>query len=399
MDISETNLSFAGCGFMCIYHFGVCAAIQKYAPHLARNKISGASAGSIIATAVACNVSLSNAVEIILNVASKARAGCLKALSPNFDLQGLLRAGLEKCLPADAHLRCTGKLFISLTRAKDFKNVLVSKFNSREEVIQAVICSCFIPGYMGTELPELGGEVYLDGGFTDDHPTISGNTIKISPYSGRSDICPADSDFKMFIGGDFCGTSVQFTSQNFYRLSVSLFPPSLEDCSRICRQGFEDALRFLAMKTITPCVKCLVDIQSHSKHDEKILNDGVHSHSDTKAEYATININENETICKNCLKKMDKEEAYLIFNIPMPSSIRTALDLAVAAENRLLNAIETIINGTNRLIVKLIKQDASPQELRPVKIAKDFFKKCVKAAATVDNTDKSIQEVLEDFNP
>ncbi len=27
---SEMNLSFSGCGFMCVYHVGVCAAIKVY---------------------------------------------------------------------------------------------------------------------------------------------------------------------------------------------------------------------------------------------------------------------------------------------------------------------------------------------------------------------------------
>lgn len=55
-DLSHMNLSFAGCGFLCIYHAGVCAAIKEYAPELTRNKISGASAGAIAAAGLICNV-------------------------------------------------------------------------------------------------------------------------------------------------------------------------------------------------------------------------------------------------------------------------------------------------------------------------------------------------------
>lgn len=43
------NLSFAGCGFLGIYHVGVACCFRKYAPHLLLNKISGASAGAIAA--------------------------------------------------------------------------------------------------------------------------------------------------------------------------------------------------------------------------------------------------------------------------------------------------------------------------------------------------------------
>lgn len=43
------NLSFAGCGFLGIYHVGVACCFRKYAPHLVLNKISGASAGCVAA--------------------------------------------------------------------------------------------------------------------------------------------------------------------------------------------------------------------------------------------------------------------------------------------------------------------------------------------------------------
>lgn len=44
-DALNYNLSFAGCGFLGIYHVGVAVCFKKYAPHLLVKKISGASAG------------------------------------------------------------------------------------------------------------------------------------------------------------------------------------------------------------------------------------------------------------------------------------------------------------------------------------------------------------------
>lgn len=41
------NLSFAGCGFLGIYHVGVAVCFKKYAPHLLLEKIGGASAGNL----------------------------------------------------------------------------------------------------------------------------------------------------------------------------------------------------------------------------------------------------------------------------------------------------------------------------------------------------------------
>lgn len=69
--IYKASLSLSGCGFLCIYHAGVCAAVKKYAPQLLQNRISGASAGSIIAAAIACNICISQATSLFLSVVSE----------------------------------------------------------------------------------------------------------------------------------------------------------------------------------------------------------------------------------------------------------------------------------------------------------------------------------------
>lgn len=56
------NLSFAGCGFLGIYHVGVASCFKEYAPHVIVNKIAGASVGSIAAAALICDVSLGKCV-------------------------------------------------------------------------------------------------------------------------------------------------------------------------------------------------------------------------------------------------------------------------------------------------------------------------------------------------
>lgn len=54
----KMNLSFAGCGFLGIYHVGVAVCFKKYAPHLLLDKISGASAGCLAATCLLCDMPL-----------------------------------------------------------------------------------------------------------------------------------------------------------------------------------------------------------------------------------------------------------------------------------------------------------------------------------------------------
>lgn len=55
LDKEKLNFSFAGCGFLGIYHVGVAACLKKYAPNLLVNKISGASAGALAAVCLLCD--------------------------------------------------------------------------------------------------------------------------------------------------------------------------------------------------------------------------------------------------------------------------------------------------------------------------------------------------------
>lgn len=51
---SPWNISFAGCGFLGIYHIGVASCLQEHAPFLVENArhIYGASAGALTASAL-----------------------------------------------------------------------------------------------------------------------------------------------------------------------------------------------------------------------------------------------------------------------------------------------------------------------------------------------------------
>jgi predicted acylesterase/phospholipase RssA len=51
-SIAVPNLSFSGCGFLGIYHVGVASCLKEYAPQLVAQKISGASAGALVAAAL-----------------------------------------------------------------------------------------------------------------------------------------------------------------------------------------------------------------------------------------------------------------------------------------------------------------------------------------------------------
>ena len=60
----------------------------------------------------------------------------LGPLTPGYNMMDRLRSELEKILPQNAHKLASGKLFLSATCISDRKNMLLSEFDTREELIQ-----------------------------------------------------------------------------------------------------------------------------------------------------------------------------------------------------------------------------------------------------------------------
>ncbi|KAI5732555.1 hypothetical protein M8J76_001666 [Diaphorina citri] len=292
------NLSFAGCGFLGIYHVGVAVCFKKYAPHMLVEKIAGASAGAVAACCLLCDMPLGEITSDVLRLVGEARRRVIGPFSPSFSVQECLREGLEKALPLDAHLKVNGKLHVSLTRIYDGKNVIVSHFNSREDLIQALLASAFVPFFSGFIPPKFHGVRYMDGGVSDNLPVLDENTITVSPFCGESDICPRDLSPQLF-HMNFANTSVELSSQNFFRIMRILFPPDPEILSQMCQQGFDDALRFLSKNNLINCTKC-VAVQS------KLI-------VVQKENYQHPDEDEFDPECKECIRH--REEA-LVANLP-----------------------------------------------------------------------------------
>ncbi|XP_050505997.1 1-acylglycerol-3-phosphate O-acyltransferase Pnpla3-like isoform X4 [Diabrotica virgifera virgifera] len=308
------NLSFAGCGFLGIYHVGVACCFRKYAPHLLLDKISGASAGAIAACCLICDLPIGDMTSDVLRVCTEARSRSLGAFSPSFNIHKLMLENLEKFLPEDAHIRCSGKLHVSLTRVHDGKNVVVSQFDSREDLIQILLASAFIPFFSGLIPPKFKGVRYMDGGYSDNLPTLDENTITVSPFCGESDICPRDDSSQLF-HINIANTSIELSKHNMYRIVRILFPPKPEILSNMCKQGFDDALRFLHRNNLINCTRCLA-VQSTFVVSETL---------DEELEY--------DPQCKEC--KLHRQEA-LVSNVPesVLSKFQEAVD---KANNGLLN--------------------------------------------------------------
>ncbi|KAI3365977.1 hypothetical protein L3Q82_009708 [Scortum barcoo] len=242
------NLSFAACGFLGIYHLGAVGAFLRHGDKLlgSLRACAGASAGALVAAVmITAPDKLEHCKEFTYRFADSVRQQRFGAITPGYNFMLTLQEGIEEILPSEAHSLATDRLHISLTHSKSGKNHIISRFTSREELIKALLASSFVPVYAGLDAVEFRGEKWIDGGFTDSLPTLPmGRTITVSPFAGLQDVCPVHKGpFQTELR--LANMNIMFSMENIKRLNQSLFPPSTSSMQSLCKEGFDDAMRFL----------------------------------------------------------------------------------------------------------------------------------------------------------
>jgi len=87
---------------------------------------------------------------------------------------------LDYFLPDDAHIKVGDRLHIGLTALPHFRPFRYStRYNSKKELIHALIASCYIPGFF-FNLPHPKHRFYLDGGFSHNFVPDLTSTVAIS---------------------------------------------------------------------------------------------------------------------------------------------------------------------------------------------------------------------------
>uniref|UniRef100_G3T485 Omega-hydroxyceramide transacylase n=1 Tax=Loxodonta africana TaxID=9785 RepID=G3T485_LOXAF len=241
------SISFSGSGFLSFYQAGAVDALRDLAPRMLEttHRFAGTSAGAVIAALVICGIEMDEYLRVLNVAVAEVRKSFLGPLSPSCKMVPMMRQFLYQVLPEDSYKFTTGKLHVGLTRFTDGESVVVSEYTSKEELIEALYCSCFVPIYCGLIPPTYRGERYIDGGFTSMQPcSFWTDSITISTFSGQQDICPRDcpaifTDFRMF------NFSFQFSLENITRMSYALFPPDLQVLHNYYYRGYEDAVLYL----------------------------------------------------------------------------------------------------------------------------------------------------------
>ncbi|XP_049740580.1 1-acylglycerol-3-phosphate O-acyltransferase PNPLA3 [Elephas maximus indicus] len=268
------SLSFVGCGFLGFYHVGATRCLSERAPHLLRDArmFFGCSAGSLHIASFLAGVPLDRTIQVLMDLGRAIRRQKLGLLQPSFSFNKYLRDRLHRELPANIHQLVSGKISVSLTRVSDGKNVLVSDFQSKEEVVDALLCSCFIPFLSGLIPPTFRGERYMDGGASNNMPFADDKTtITVSPYFGEHDICPKVKSSN-FLYVNFTMLSLRLCSANAYLLVRTIHPGEPKVLGEICLRGYLDTVRFLEEKGICKRPGPCLNLASEDRDSEARTN-------------------------------------------------------------------------------------------------------------------------------
>jgi len=244
---ARVGISFSGCGFLGVYHFGVIECFRKNARNFLPRvtHIAGSSVGSLLAALFVFRPdALDSGLENLILLAEELNSYRLGALHPGFMLADRLSHIVDAYIPADISV-AQGRLFISVTRQSDNTNRIINQYPDREYLRKFLLASCYIPIYMRNTPPELDGEHCIDGGFSNNLPIFDEvPTLTISPFSGYAIISPADQnmlDWHATLGNQV----IKINMQNIVRGVHSLFPPSPQNLRAYYQTGYNNAMKWL----------------------------------------------------------------------------------------------------------------------------------------------------------
>ncbi|KAM7317439.1 hypothetical protein ACRRTK_023741 [Alexandromys fortis] len=235
MDFLEAeggwSLSFAGAGFLGLYHVGATQCLRQRAPCILQGarRFYGSSSGALNALSIVCGKSADFCCSSLLSMVKQVERLSLGIFHPAYGPIEHIRKQLQDTLPENCHILASQRLGISITRWYDGQNFIVTHFATRDELIQR-----YIDGALSNNLP------------FSDSPT----TITVSPFHGTVDICPQSHSGSLYELTAF-NASFQISTMNFFQGFISLFPPKPEIVADYCRQGYLDALRFLERRGLT----------------------------------------------------------------------------------------------------------------------------------------------------
>ncbi|KAF8064606.1 HEBP2 [Scenedesmus sp. PABB004] len=172
------GFAFSAGGLVFPYYVGLVSRLVDAGVLSRPSQLAGSSAGSLIAASFNAGLDMATVERSMIEFGED----CLKH-GTRYRLGPLLRDFLQQYLPADAHERCSGTTHVAVTRLLPYwQTQTVSSFESRDDLIAALLTSCHIPWYFdGRWMTKFRGRYCVDGGVMAFIPSVpeADYTVKV----------------------------------------------------------------------------------------------------------------------------------------------------------------------------------------------------------------------------
>ncbi|KAI5356199.1 PREDICTED: patatin phospholipase [Prunus dulcis] len=178
--VTSPGFSFSAAGLLFPYHLGAAQFLIQNGYIKETTPLAGSSAGAIVCAVIASGASMEEALQ-----ATKILAEDCRNRGTAFRLGAVLRDVLQKFLPDDAHIRSNGRVRVAVTQLLwRPRGLLVDQFDSKEDLIDAVFTSSFIPGYLAPRPATMfRNRLCIDGGLTlFMPPTSAAQTVRVCAF-------------------------------------------------------------------------------------------------------------------------------------------------------------------------------------------------------------------------
>lgn len=238
--------SFTPGGLLLPYYTGVISALSDLGLLEAGTPVAGASLGAIASAMTVSGLAFEEIME-----ANKCLQTEIIQKGALWKLADILQNTLMEVLPADIHIRASGRVAIAVTIYQPWKPLqgeILEEFADKEDFVDAIVASCYIPFYLG---PSVGisyrGRLYSDGLPTNFFPPLPKAakeqvertvTVTAFPKLNRAYLEGPGVD----ISPDSRPQSDRFSSWQY--LSMTLRPYPLQDMDKLARYGYEDGAKW-----------------------------------------------------------------------------------------------------------------------------------------------------------
>lgn len=211
--VAARDFSFSGSGFLLSFHLGVAHELQRAGAIQPSSRFAGASGGAIAALTLAADVEVEQ-----IHAEAKRMAALCRAQGTLWKLEDRLRDIFAQRFSGVAVDKLERRLTIATEKMWPARLMVLSdRFDSLEDLGDALIASCYIPFYLaprGTSL--FRGEHHVDGGLLTLVPEIP-DYVKVCAFPATTLRRP---DYEISPSID-----PQFPFSVFQLFRFALFPP------------------------------------------------------------------------------------------------------------------------------------------------------------------------------